>query len=281
MHNANRIDPLVAVGDNCIDVYVQTDERLVGGNAVNVAVQWALAGHPSAYVGAVGRDADGARVTAALAAAGVDVGGVRRLPGPTGVTDIELRDDGDRVIAFEDLGVSADLRLSDADVDALAPAAWAHCATLQGFRAVAGRFAGHGVPVSVDFSTRFELQDLHSLEVAFFSCGASAVDAARDLVARAVAGGARIAVATCGAGGSVAEWSTGVPGTAFAPAVDTEVVDTLGAGDTYASVFVTARLAGAEVAEAMKAAALAAAATCGHRGAWPQTTTPVVEERPA
>jgi fructoselysine 6-kinase len=278
MHNANRADPLVAIGDNCIDVYVQTGERLVGGNAVNVAVQWALAGHASTYVGAVGPDADGARVSAALSAAGVGVAGVRTLPGATGVTEIEIRADGDRVLLSEDFGVSADLRLSDADVDVLVPAAWAHCATLDGFRAPARRFADHGVPVSVDFSTRYELDDLASLEVAFYSCGADDPAAARDLVARAVDGGARIAVATCGAAGSVAQWSIGRPGTASMPAVDVEVVDTLGAGDTYASVFVTARLAGAEVAEAMAAASLAAATTCGHRGAWPQAGA-LVEDR--
>jgi|tagenome__1003787_1003787.scaffolds.fasta_scaffold20863463_2 fructoselysine 6-kinase len=280
MQNANRADHLVAIGDNCIDVYVQTGERLVGGNAVNVAVQWALAGRASAYVGAVGPDADGARVIAALSAAGVGVTGVRTLSGATGVTEIEIRADGDRVLLSEDFGVSADLRLSDADVDDLVPALWAHCATLDGFRAVARRFAVHDVPVSVDFSTRFQLEDLSPLEVAFYSCAADETAAARDVVARAVEGGARIAIATCGAAGSVAEWSTGTPGTAFVPAVEVDVVDTLGAGDTYASEFVTARLAGADVPEAMAAASLAAAVTCGHRGAWPQAGT-LVEEHPA
>jgi sugar/nucleoside kinase (ribokinase family) len=56
-----------------------------------------------------------------------------------------------------------------------------------------------------------------------------------------------------------------------------DVIDTLGAGDSYAARFVTARLQGAEVPEAMQTAALAAAVTCGHRGAWPQPLAAVRE----
>jgi fructoselysine 6-kinase len=262
--------PLVALGDNCIDVYVQTGEKLVGGNAVNVAVQWALAGRRSSYVGAVGSDDHGARVEDALVALGVDTEGLLTLPGPTGVTEIEIAGNGERSLVSEDLGVSADLRLSDADVDAIGRPAWAHCATLEGFRAVAERFARHGVPVSMDFSTRFEFDGLEHLEVAFYSCRPDEVDAARDVVARAIAGGARIAVATCGPSGSVARSSGDAGGLASVPAVEITPVDTLGAGDSYAASFIIARLDGLDVVSGMRIAAQAAAVTCGHRGGWPQ-----------
>jgi fructoselysine 6-kinase len=268
MENPSRA-PLVALGDNCIDVYLQTGEQLVGGNAVNVAVQWALAGHRSCYVGAVGHDDHGARVTEVLSASGVNVAGVVILPGSTGVTQIEIADGGERVLVSEELGVSSDLRVSGDEVDALGHVGWAHCATLHGFRDVARRFEHHGVPVSVDFSTRFEFNDLGHLEVAFFSCGADEVGAARDVVARAVAGGARVAVATCGASGSVAQWSENSR-PAVVPAIDVTAVDTLGAGDSYAAAFVAARLDGVDVVDAMRTATEAAAVTCGHRGGWPQ-----------
>jgi fructoselysine 6-kinase len=276
MDNPSRAS-LVALGDNCIDVYVQTGEQLVGGNAVNVAAQWALAGHRSSYVGAVGADDQGTRVAQALAAVGVQTEGLRTLAGATGVTQIEIADNGDRVLVFEDFGVSADLRLSDADVDALGRPRWAHCATLPGFREVARRLAGQGVPVSVDFSTRYEFDALEDIEVAFFSCAADEADAARDVVARAVAGGARMAIATCGASGSIAQWSDDGRGLAVVPAVELEPLDTLGAGDSYAASFVTARLDGVNVVEAMRIASQAAAVTCGYRGGWPQETVIAAE----
>jgi fructoselysine 6-kinase len=272
--------PLVAIGDNCIDRYVQTGERLVGGNAVNVAAQWALAGRRSAYIGAVGDDDHGRAVADALASAGVDLRGLRTLPGHTGVTEVQLRDDGDRVILFEDLGVSADLWLGETELRELTGSGWAHCASLPGFREVARLLDDHGVPVSVDFSTRCDFDQLDHLEVAFFSCGADEVDAAAEGVSRAVAAGARIAIATRGAGGSVAQWSATSSvsaGTAFVPAVDVRVADTLGAGDSYAAAFIAARLSGDTVPEAMRAAAAAAATTCGHRGGWPQLSAINVE----
>jgi fructoselysine 6-kinase len=272
--------PLVAIGDNCIDLYLQTGEQLVGGNAVNVAAQWALAGRGSAYIGAVGDDDPGRAVAAALASAGVDLQGLRTLRGHTGVTEVQLRDDGDRVILSEDLGVSADLRLGETEVQGLAGSEWVHCATLPGFREVARLLDGHHVPVSVDFSTRHEFEQLDHLEVAFFSCGGDEPDAARERMSRAVAAGARIAIATLGAGGSVARWSSTSghsPGTAFVPAVDVTVVDTLGAGDSYAAAFIAACLSGDTVPEAMQAGAAAAATTCGHRGGWPQLSALNVE----
>ena len=47
---------LVAVGDNCLDVYLTKDVMTVGGNALNVAAHWRKAGCAARYFGAVGQD---------------------------------------------------------------------------------------------------------------------------------------------------------------------------------------------------------------------------------
>src|SRR3954463_10129205 len=96
---------VAAIGDCCVDEYRGLGVRLVGGNAVNVAVNWARHGLASAWLGAVGADAEGALVLAALDRAGVDTSRAVTLPGPTGVTEIELNG-GERRIAAEDLGVA-------------------------------------------------------------------------------------------------------------------------------------------------------------------------------
>jgi fructoselysine 6-kinase len=60
---------IATVGDNCIDRYLPpVDRSLVGGNAVNVAVNLRRAGHPAAYFGAVGDDEDGMRTRGVLTA---------------------------------------------------------------------------------------------------------------------------------------------------------------------------------------------------------------------
>ena len=47
---------LIAVGDNCLDVYLTKGFLAVGGNALNVAVQWRRRGIEARYFGALGRD---------------------------------------------------------------------------------------------------------------------------------------------------------------------------------------------------------------------------------
>ncbi len=48
------------VGDNCVDRFKSpVNQSLIGGNAVNVAVQLAALGHEAFYFGAVGADAMG------------------------------------------------------------------------------------------------------------------------------------------------------------------------------------------------------------------------------
>ena len=72
---------------------------------------------------------------------------------------------------------------------------------------------------------------------------------------------------TCGAAGSVA--SDGKT-TARMDARPVDVVDTLGAGDTFIAGFLVARIGGRDLVQCLEAARDVAAATCGHLGGFPQ-----------
>jgi fructoselysine 6-kinase len=50
--------------------------------------------------------------------------------------------------------------------------------------------------------------------------------------------------------------------------VETNVVDTLGAGDAFAARFLVEYLGGSPIGEALEKAALSAAETCGYYGAF-------------
>lgn len=63
---------LIALGDNVIDYYHNTEEYFPGGNAVNVAVHAARLGARAAYLGALGGDGMARRIEAALEENGVD-----------------------------------------------------------------------------------------------------------------------------------------------------------------------------------------------------------------
>ena len=98
---------IAAIGDNCIDRFLPpVDDCLVGGNAVNVAVQLALLKERVHYFGAVGDDAAGTAVRAALDRHGVALENLRTIPGQrTAYTDIELSEDGERSFVFEEFQV--------------------------------------------------------------------------------------------------------------------------------------------------------------------------------
>ncbi|MBS1678942.1 MAG: fructoselysine 6-kinase [Actinobacteria bacterium] len=256
---------LVAIGQCCIDVY-EDGVEFAGGNALNVAVAWQRAGHAAAFAGAVGDDDDGARLRAAAAATGVDLGALETRPGRTGVTRIALADAGERVLADERLGVSADYRFSPAAADLLAGARWVHGVTSP-TPAELRAAVGPGPGLSYDFSTLHATDGLAGFDVVFYSWEREPDAAMAALLDAALAGGAKLAVALCGRHGSAAR-GAGVDMVRAAGKIDP--VDTCGAGDAFIAAFVLARSGGAPVADAMAAAAAAAERACEIRGAFPQ-----------
>jgi fructoselysine 6-kinase len=246
------------VGDNCIDRYLGDEEYdLPGGNALNVAVRLG-----ADYYGAVGDDDEGRAIIAKAHAAGVGIGGVEVRPGRSGVTLVQL-EHGERRFLLEEYGVAADYRVSDGTAIRLREYRWVHVARQPDAVALAPLLRAAGVSLSCDFcdawDPAFAAQLAPHLEVAFFSGDGSAAVAA-------VQHGARIAVATLGDAGSIACTADGL---VEQPALPTEIVDTLGAGDALIAAFIAATLRGADARDSLRAGAEAAADACGHPGAWP------------
>jgi len=269
---SGRFD-LIAVGDNCIDRLTgRMQADLVGGNAVNVAVQGALAGLRTAYAGAVGPvgEADGDRVIAALIANGVDVGCVERDDRPTSVTELRVDDDGDRHIVAEAFGACEGWGPCPRGMTRLEAARHVHIGWLNDGGATRRALAAAGVPVSQDVSVNaLTPRDIAAdgLTLAFASLSEAHADLAEARVAELVAGGATAAVVTLGRGGSLAL----VDGRMHRAKADpVEATDTTGAGDSYIAGFLAARLTGADITEAMAAGHARAARTCTHPGGFPQ-----------
>lgn len=259
---------LATVGDNCIDRYLPPiGVSTVGGNAVNVAVHLAARGHRVAYAGAVGDDADGRRIVAALRSNRVDTGLVRVAAGVTATSDIHTGPDGERVIGPEDFGVCRGYRPDDATLADLLRRRHVHIGWLDDGGALRRRLVEAGVAVSQDLAVNADARDLgaHGLAVAFASAPSVAEAEAR--VSQVLAAGARLAVITCGREGSLASDRSA---TARMGVASARVVDTLGAGDTFIAAFLDARLRGASLQAALDAGRDAAALTCAHLGGFPQ-----------
>ena len=218
-------EPIAAIGDNTIDIYTGRDEySFVGGNAVNVAVQLTLLGRPVRYFGAVGPDSAGQRVRQALVRLGVDVAGLAVLPGRTSTSRIRVDQAGVRHFEDEDFAVCDDYIPDAAALESAAECAAAHLGLLPDAERVRAYLAGRGVVVSQDCGVTRRPGRLVHLDIAFCSQEAAGGPADK-LATEAIAAGARLAVVTCGADGSVAfdgrRWWR-------AAADPTDVVDTTG-----------------------------------------------------
>jgi fructoselysine 6-kinase len=257
------------VGDNCIDRFRPSGMSLIGGNAVNVAVQLALLGEVSHYFGAVGLDPDGARTIDALAERGVDVSSMQQKPGTTAYTDIDVLPSGERIFAYEDFGVCAGYRPSAADLTVLDGMDHIHIGWMDDEGELRRRLVAKGLSVSQDISVNADPAHLgvEGLTIAFASAGEDD-GAAAELLMRLLHDGAKLAVVTRGSRGACA--SDGVR--SFTVDAETvEVVDTTGAGDSFIAAFLAAFKSGADIRTSLERGCRTAATTCSHIGGFPQS----------
>lgn len=240
-----------------------------GGVAATAAVALARLGVPVAFVGRVGDDDAGRLVRDGLAAAGVDVAGLRTVTGRTPVTIVLVEaDTGERALVPDTRGVPP-IALDDDDVARCAGAEWLHV-DQTGYPALAGlRAAGITTPVSLDGGNFVDALDLRTVDLY--------APTERALLARypdhglegalrlAVAEGPRFVVVTRGAAGSIAaeRAATGDDPTVSAVAApDVPVVSTLGAGDVFHGALLAALVERRPLPEALRWANAAAALAC-------------------
>ncbi|WP_243698453.1 PfkB family carbohydrate kinase [Paracoccus alkanivorans] len=266
----NRSTRLVAVGDNCLDVYVDQRVMAVGGNALNVAVQWVRHGWPARYFGAVGEDAEGKMLLEEVATAGLAQRDVERRPGDTAVTLIRERA-GDRHFLLEELGVGEGYLPSPNRHATLRDADWVHLGT-HSDAALVRRLVDEQVPFSVDVSTQPQSLALSGVPLVFASGPEAADTPIEPMVHALLDSGAHKAIVTCGSRGA---WFHDGTVLHHYPAENIETMDTCGAGDSFIAAFLTAYcMSGARPQDAMAEATRAAARTCLHKGGFPQKLRP-------
>jgi sugar/nucleoside kinase (ribokinase family) len=112
------LDILVRPADTILwgaTTWVESIEQHLGGNGASTSYTLGILGIPVRLIGMVGADSFGDAVLARLAAAGVDLTGVRRSEAPTPTTVALVKHNGDRAL-LNHLGSSAEMFLE--------PAAW-------------------------------------------------------------------------------------------------------------------------------------------------------------
>lgn len=279
---------LGVVGDLVEDVVVWSDSalrsatdnpsritRTRGGSAANVAAVAARTGARARFIGRVGKDALGAELIEVLRSHGVDV--CAQQAGRTGTVVVLVDSAGERTM-FPDRGAAAELD----DI----PSDWLHSlgilhATSYSFAAEPAAGAtlafmaaarARGIELSLDSSSTGLIEDLgipaylEFVEAAspsiFF---ANATEAALlDLDSPVFA--SRLRIIKNGADPTVVQMPDGTSRAVPVTVVD-EVRDATGAGDAFAAGFLSARLAGRDVIEAVHAGHALAGAVLRSPGA--------------
>jgi len=226
----------LCIGDNCIDCYLSPKhERFFGGNALNTAVYLKLAGCDVSYMGAVGQDSDGKAILNALEARGIDVSHCQVYPVNTAYTKVQLDKEGNRIFLHEDRGATIKLCIDKEVLNYIHNFTVVHNTWLGSTEDYLKSFHnGKGNIVSMDFGERYTEdfidKTIANVDIAFFSTNPGAQDHAESLARRMHQRGPQLVVVTMGNDGSIAFDGQQM---FFQPAYKVEVVDTLGAGDTF------------------------------------------------
>jgi ribokinase len=260
--------------------------EMLGGKGANQAVALAQLGMSVALVGVVGDDEEADKLLAQARSDDVDVSPVVRRAGTRSGLIVDVVDGQHTWHYLEDL--PDEVLLTDADVEAAAPVLRAAAATVVQLQqpstaalaaARQAKAAGRmvvldGAPAPDDRRTalldaadvlRADTREAELIAGTPIATAADAVRAGEDLLHTHRLLMAALAIDD----GNVFVWDGGHQ---TLPLLDTEVVDTTGAGDAFTAALTSMLCRGGRPYEAARLAVAGAAATVGHPGGRPNLT---------
>lgn len=262
---------LAAIGSNCIDYYSNIDggKCYPGGGPVNMAVYTVRNGGEASYIGPVGNDSYGKVMLDAVAKKGVDTSHMHVENGNTAVSQVELIN-GERVFGDYDEGVLSTYKLSDEDIEFISKHDMVVC-DLWG--KVEGQFKdlkAKGIKTAFDCATRPEDPEpkiaMPYTDYLFFSSDDGDNEALREQMKKYKEVGPKLVVAMLGTDGSICY--DGKEFHKYGIVKCDNVVDTMGAGDSYIAGFLSGIVEGLSIEECMHKGAKTATDTLKYFGAW-------------
>ncbi len=257
---------ILAIGDNCIDHYVNYGKKYVGGCSVNFSVYMRQIGAESAYLGAVGNDENGQLVLKELQKAEVDVSRVHVLKGATAVTEVDLNGNDRKFLSYRE-GVLGEFRLNLEDDKYIREFDLIHTSVYGNIDENLPDLS-KDVVLCYDFGNKLDYRNrekvLQAVQYAFFSYAQDDVFI-RNYLKEAYRYGPECVIATLGENGSIA-----YDGTQFYRHGIRKVkaVDTIGAGDSFIAGFMYAEMNGEVIPVALAKGADRAEKTIQHFGAF-------------
>lgn len=261
---------LAAIGSNCVDYYnnIEGGKAYPGGGPVNMAVYTVRLGGEASYIGPVGNDAYGEIMKKAVKEKGVEISHLHTLEGATAVSQVELVQ-GERVFGDYDEGVLEQYSLSLEDIDFICKHDMVVC-DLWG--KVEGQFKdlhARGIKTAFDCATRPEDEActiaMPYTDYLFFSSDMD-TDKLREQMKKYQQIGPKLVVAMLGEEGSLCYDGSDFYKYGIIPCEN--MIDSMGAGDSYIAGFLTGIMDGLSIIECMKKGAMTATETLTYFGAW-------------
>jgi fructoselysine 6-kinase len=257
---------VIAIGDNTSDCYLTIGQVFPGGNAVNVAVAVARSGGSSGYVGVVGDDVRGRLLMDSLAAERVDTRRLSVASGSTAWCQV-MHADAERLFGPRDRGVAL-FRPTEDDLAFAATAGIIHSTFCSGLEDALPELARRG-RVSFDFSDHlgdgYADRLLPFVHVAEFSAASLDDRDCAELVRWAASRGPAFVLVTRGKKGAILfDGAVSV----VVSAAPSEVIDSLGAGDSFIGRALYGLIRGEPAQALLEASSRAAARTCATWGGY-------------
>ncbi|MBQ9942613.1 MAG: hypothetical protein IJP03_06380 [Christensenellaceae bacterium] len=235
---------VIGIGDNVVDKYVHQSTYYPGGCSINFATYAARLGHEAAFIGLLARDKEAAVIRASLDLHGIDYSRCNYCDGETGICSTQFID-GDRIIIDDnDLGAvkATPMKLSPEQVEYIATFDVAHSSRFGYMEGEFKKVKAAGVPLVYDFADDWTLEKIDAIcpdiTVALISGGDRTDEELKEILKRAYSHGLELAITTIGMRGAIIydgkEFYTKKPFN-----ITEKAMDTMGAGDSFLTGFIT------------------------------------------
>lgn len=281
--------PIVVVGSINMDLVASTTripaagETLVGtdfvttpgGKGANQAVAIARLGYPVRMIGAVGEDVFGQSLLETLGSAGVEIGAVARVNGPSGIAQIAVTHEGENsIIVVSGANGKVTSAFVEERLELIRGAGMVLCQLelpLETVAATLALCAKEGVPVMLDPAPAADLPEQVWKQVTWFTPNETemslylwGVPSPEDAAKRLLRMGLHGVVLKCGSAGA---YVATADETDWIPAFPVEAVDTVAAGDCFNGAFAVGLFEGHDPWSAARFASAAAGISVTRRGA--------------
>ncbi len=261
---------IACFGSCCIDYYMNLDggTPFVGGGPLNMAVHMIHLGVDASYIGCIGTDDFGKLVVQKLRQKNIDIQHLHAVAGKTAKCEVELHEN-ERILGDYEEGVMQDFHLSEDDITFIRNHKIAVTDLWGNQTMFLKRLKHDDILLAFDAADRpddpVSLEALPYTDIFFFSNDGSESETRRKLE-EIYEKGPMIVVAMRGEQGSVVLDQDGFH--TFGIVENNDVIDSMGAGDSYIAGFLSGLMHGKTIEECMYIGAKEASDTLSYHGAF-------------